>query len=61
MNISALYTFPTFVTLFQTTKALSPLHSFVMVGFLGAYTAFSTSELESMNLFNLNQAKQAFI
>jgi len=47
--------------LFQETLVPTGLRSFILVGFIGAYTTFSTYSLETINLLKEGEIKFAII
>jgi fluoride exporter len=57
VNLTGSFMIGFFFELFETSVFPADLRSFVTVGFLGAYTTFSTYSLESVNLLREGQIK----
>jgi CrcB protein len=50
-----------FIELFDTTIIPTEWRSFITIGFLGAYTTFSTYTLETINLFRDGELRLAAV
>lgn len=61
INLSGALLMGFFAMLFELIEASPYLNSFVIVGFLGSYTTFSTYELDSSNLLRTGNYKKALL
>jgi len=61
VNLSGAFLIGFIATLFQATRADLSLNGFVITGFLGSYTTFSTYALDTSNLLKLASYKQALL
>jgi CrcB protein len=61
INLSGTFLIGFFATLFQSIQADPLLNSFVIIGFLGSYTTFSTYALDTSNLLKLASYKRAVL
>lgn len=61
INLSGALLIGFFATLFQSVNADLSLNGFIILGFLGSYTTFSTYALDTSNLLKLASYKRAFL
>lgn len=61
INLTGSFLIGVFIELFDTTIIPSEWRSFITIGFLGAYTTFSTYTLETVNLFRDGEFRLAAI
>ena len=59
INVTGSFAIGFLVELFETTLAPAEWRSFLTIGFLGAYTTFSTFSLESFNLLRDGELRLA--
>jgi CrcB protein len=59
INLTGSFSIGVFIELFDTAIIPSEWRSFITIGFLGAYTTFSTYTLETVNLFRDGELKLA--
>ena len=57
MNLTGCFLIGFFFELFETSVIPADLRSSITIGFIGAYTTFSTYSLESVNLLREGQIK----
>ena len=57
VNLTGCFLIGFFFELFETSVIPADLRSFITIGFIGAYTTFSTYSLESVNLLREGQIK----
>lgn len=57
VNLTGCFLIGFFFELFETSVIPADLRSFITIGFLGAYTTFSTYSLESVNLLREGQIR----
>jgi CrcB protein len=61
VNITGSFLIGVFIELFDTTIIPTEWRSFITIGFLGAYTTFSTYTLETINLFRDGELRLAAV
>lgn len=61
INLTGSFLIGVFIELFDTTIIPSEWRSFITIGFLGAYTTFSTYTLETVNLFRDGELRLAAV
>lgn len=59
VNVTGSFLIGVFIELFDTIIIPSEWRSFITIGFLGAYTTFSTYTLETINLFRDGEIRLA--
>lgn len=61
INLTGSFLIGVFIELFDTAIIPSEWRSFITIGFLGAYTTFSTYTLETINLFRDGELRLAAV
>lgn len=61
VNLTGSFLIGVFIELFDTTIIPSEWRSFITIGFLGAYTTFSSYTLETVNLFRDGELRLAAV